>query len=158
MRLKQDVYLRLQRRLIHECTSTRSLREEMKELSSAYNQYVDCESRLQESNQRMSYLMGLLGPDRVIETMKADGTSCLRKTLESHTPPSELRDKLSLWRAIREYLREVPGKSKVGEIQDFLTWMGLENVTRQAIESALKRHSDWFKVTKRGHDRYVELK
>lgn len=158
MRLKQDIYSRLQRRLIHECGNVRLLQERMKELSSAYNQYVDLDDQLQESEKRLSYIIRLFGRDRLFETAKADDATCLREIFESESFAQKQPEELSLWRAIREYLRETPGKSKVGEIQDFLIWLGRTNVTRQAIESALKRHGDWFKVTKQGHNRYVELK
>jgi hypothetical protein len=50
------------------------------------------------------------------------------------------------------------GESKVGTIQAFLNWIGMEDVTRQAIESALKRHSNLFEIKKKGHERYVALK
>jgi hypothetical protein len=50
------------------------------------------------------------------------------------------------------------GESKVGDVQEFLNGLGMENVTRQAIESAMKRHADWFEITKKGHERYVKLK
>lgn len=156
MRLKQDVYQRLQKRLVYECDKMRAARQRMNELSSQYNEYRDLAEGLNESTKRMSYIIGLLGPARFGETAEADDALCLRELSESDA--QRQREKLRLWRAIREYLRETPGKSKVGEIEEFLTWIGLKGVTRQAIESALKRHSDWFKVTKQGHERYVELR
>jgi hypothetical protein len=45
----------------------------------------------------------------------------------------------------------------VCDIESYLIWLGKKNVTRQAIESALKRHKGWFKTTKKAHDKYVEL-
>jgi hypothetical protein len=137
----------------------RSKGREMEKLSWAYHRYLDLDSETEASGRRMTYLIGLLGPDRVEEMMAVDEGACLRETLEAHpSSPRELREKLSVWRAVREYLRVVPGQCKVGDIQAFLSWLGMRNVTRQAIESALKRHSDWFNVTKKGHERYVELK
>jgi hypothetical protein len=130
----------------------------MKKLSSAYYRYLDVDVQLQNSQRRMLYIIGLLGPDRVEETMTVDDTESLREALGANSTAQELREKLSLWRAVREYLREVPGNSKVGDIQAFLNWLGMEDVTRQAIEAALKRHSDSFEVTKKGHERYVRLK
>ena len=158
MRLKQDVYLRLQSRLIHECESVHSMRQQMKELSSAYNKFVDLDRRLQESEKRMSYIARLMGPARFSETAHAGNATCLREMFESDSFAETQHKKLALWRAVREYLREAPGKSTVGEIEEFLVWIGLGDVTRQAIESALKLHNDWFKVTKKGHQRYVELR
>jgi len=106
----------------------------------------------------MAHIIGLLGPDRIEKIMKNDETKSLQETLAENRSPQQLREGLRLWVAVREYLREVPGKSKVGDIQAFLDWLGMEDVIRQAIEFALKRHSDSFKITKKGHERYVELR
>jgi hypothetical protein len=157
MRTAQEVYARLQQRLLHECRNIVSKGQEMGELAAPYHRYVDLEDQVSSSRRRMSYIVGLFGPDRIEQTMKIDDTTCLRKILGLHPSPRELRKKLRLWRAVREYLR-IAGKSTVTEIQVFLDWLGLERITRQAIESALKRHEDTFKVTKSGHNRYVELK
>jgi len=157
MKTAEEVYVRLQQRLLHECRNIVSKSQEMDELAASYHRYVDLEDQVSRSRKRMSYIVGLFGPDRIEQTMKIDDTTCLRKTLGLHPSPGELRKKLRLWRAVREYLR-ITGKSTVTEIQVFLDWLGLERITRQAIESALKRHEHTFKVTKSGHDRYVELK
>ncbi|HVB58046.1 MAG TPA: hypothetical protein VNE63_16685 [Candidatus Acidoferrales bacterium] len=130
----------------------------MKELSSAYYRYLKVDQELEESRRRMAHIIGLLGPDRIEKIMKNDETKSLQETLAENRSPQQLREGLRLWVAVREYLREVPGKSKVGDIQAFLDWLGMEDVIRQAIEFALKRHSDSFKITKKGHERYVELR
>jgi hypothetical protein len=153
MKLAQDVYTRLQQRLIHECRNMRSARQEMEQLSDAYFRYVDLEGQLETSHHRTSIILGLLGPAHVEEIMGATGRDCLAE----FPAPEELRKKLRLWRAVREYLR-MAGESKVGDIQKFLNGLGMENVTRQAIESAMKRHDDWFEIEKKGHERYVKLK
>jgi hypothetical protein len=70
---------------------------------------------------------------------------------------TELREKLRLWRAIREYLR-VAGEAKIGDIQEFLEWVGIPDFSRQALESALQNHQDLFEITKKGHERYIKLK
>jgi hypothetical protein len=158
MIVMKDVYARLQQRLIHECTSISTIREEINELAQAYNQYVDLRSRLTEHERRMSHLVKLLGPERFDETMKGDDTQCLREAFVTLPSPQEWRGKLRLWIAIREYLRVVVGESKLRDIQQFLGWIGLENVTRQAIESAIKQHSDHFEIIKKGHERYVKLR
>jgi|HubBroStandDraft_6_1064221.scaffolds.fasta_scaffold19728_5 hypothetical protein len=153
MKLAQDVYTRLQQRLLHECRSMRATRQEMKQLSDAYFRYVDLDRQLETSRHRTSIILGLLGPAHVTETMRVTDADCLAE----FPAPDELRKKLRLWRAVREYLR-MAGDSKVGDVQEFLNWLGMENVTRQAIESAMKRHSDWFEITKKGHERYLTLK
>jgi len=158
MTVMKDVYARLQQRLIHECTSISAIREEMNALARAYNRYSDLDSQLTEHERRLTLLTRLLGPERFDETMKADDTKCLEEAFETLPSPQEWREKLRLWTAIREYLRVVVGESKLRDIQNFLNWIGLANVTRQAIESAIKQHSDYFEIIKKGHERYVKLK
>jgi hypothetical protein len=158
MIVMKDVYARLQQRLIHECTSASKIREEISELAWAYNRYVDLSSQLTEHERRMLHLMRLLGPERFHETVKDDDTQCLKEAFVTLPSPQEWRGKLRLWIAIREYLRVVVGESKLRDIQNFLGWIGLENVTRQAIESAIKQHNDYFEIVKKGHERYVKLK
>jgi hypothetical protein len=141
----------------------RSIREKMGELASAYVRYMELDDELARRRHSSSILLGLFGPDRVAETMKiaetmnTDDTACLKETLEERRPPQELREELRLWRAVREYVR-MAGESSVGDIQGFLTWVGIKNVTRQAIESALRQHKEEFEIIKRGHERYVALK
>jgi len=157
MKTPADVYMRLQERLLHQCESMRSKRQQIKKLSSAYNKYLDLDEEIKIVHHRISIIVGLLGSDRVAETAKADTTTCLGEILEQFPPPKDLREKLTLWRAIREYLR-VAGEARIGEILSFLTWIGIEDFTRQALESALQNHEDVFEITKRGNERYVSLK
>jgi hypothetical protein len=131
----------------------RSARQEIEQLAAAYFRYMDLDRQFETSRHRTSIILGLLGPAHVAETMGAIGADCLAE----FPAPEELRKKLRLWRAVREYLR-MAGESKVGDVQEFLNGLGMENVTRQAIESAMKRHADWFEITKKGHERYVKLK
>lgn len=153
----QEVYARQQQRLIHECRTLRAKAEEMKELSSGYNRYVDLDGETKEHRKRMLYIIGLFGLARVTETTNVDDAACLEKMLEGYPSPQELHEKLPIWRAVREYLR-VAGKSRVCDIESYLIWLGRNNVTRPAIESALKRHDDWFHVSNKRHERYVELR
>ena len=159
----QDVYKLMQKRLLNECRRIRSTRQEMETLASAHLRYLDLEEDLAKHLHSSSSLLGLFGPDHMAETkklaamMKNDDLSCLEETLKQRRSPEELRAELTLWRAVREYVR-LAGESSVGDIQQFLDWIGIKNVTRQAIESALRQHRAEFELTKRGRERYVALK
>ena len=158
MRPPKDIAAVLQQTLMQECKTARSVRAEMNALFPAYYKYLQLDRQMEASRRRMSHILGLLGPDQVEETMNIDKAACLVEALKDHRSPQELREGLRLWIAVREYLRAVPGKSKVGDIQSFLTWIGIKNVTRQAIESALKQHRDSFQLSTKDHERYVGLK
>lgn len=152
MKLAQDISTRFQERLLHECRSIRSARQEMKELSAAYFRYMDLERQLETSLHRTTIILGLLGPVHVADTMGATDADCLAEL----PAPAELRKKLKLWVAVREYLR-LAGKSKVGDVQATLNRLGIENATRQRIESGVKRHKSSFGIEKKGHERYLTL-
>jgi hypothetical protein len=129
----------------------------MKKLASAYHEYLDLAEELKIGHHRMSIVLGLIGPERVSETVDGDTTNCLAQTLEEFDSPKGLRDKLTLWRAIRECLR-VAGECTVSDVQAFLSWFGVQNFSRQALESALQNHEDEFEIGKRGRERFIALK
>lgn len=147
-----DVERMMHQRLEHECTSIQSIRKELERLASAYNQYVDLKTQVDDRSKRIRRLMGVLGVDSV----DGLGSEEVRSELDLQGAPDDLREELPLWRAIEEYLI-IAGETKVGDVQDFLSAMAYE-VTRQAIESALRSHSHTFRVVKRGRDKYISLK
>jgi hypothetical protein len=64
--------------------------------------------------------------------------------------------KMSLWRVIREVVRQVV-EIRVFELEEYLNTFGLK-ASRPAIESALATHPKEFKITKRGREKFVSLK
>jgi hypothetical protein len=163
MKSNRDVYKLMQKRLLNECRRIRSIRHEMEDLASAYLRYKDLEEDLAKRRHSSSSLLGLFGPalvadtKKVAATMEADDLACLEETLKERRSPEELREELTVWRAVREYVR-LAGESSIVDIQQFLEWVGIKNVTRQAIESALRQHKEDFEISKRGHEKYVALK
>jgi hypothetical protein len=147
-----DVERMMHQRLEHECASMQLARKEISELASAYHRYVDLKVQIEQRGKRIQRLMGILGTDS-IESM---GSEDVRTETNLQGEPKELREELSLWRAIREYLI-VAGEAKVGDVQGFFSGMNYE-VSRQAIESALRSHDSVFRVVKRGRDKYISLK
>jgi hypothetical protein len=153
----------LQERLLNRSRRMQSFRLEMEALLSAHVRYQDLEEALAQESHSASILIGLLGRAGVAETLAVaenvsdEHPSCLEQTLSERGPAEELRDNLRLWRAVREIVR-LGGESSVGEIQGSLVSLGMDNVTRQAIESALRQHRKEFSVSKRGRELYVDLK
>jgi hypothetical protein len=152
----------LQERFLNRSRRMRSIRLEMETLLSAHVRYEDLEEALAQESHSTSIHMGLLGSTGVAETLKAaeamsdDDRSCLEQILRERHPAEE-RENLRLWRAVREIVR-LGGESSVGRIQDSLVSLGMDNVTRQAIESALRQHNKEFSVSKRGRELFVDLK
>ncbi len=103
------------------------------------------------------YILRLFGPDCVAKIVKSDQTGILREIADNPPQSDDGSIRLPLWKAMREYLRE-EGQSRVGEIQLYLESKGYTNLSRQTIESAIKRHSETFGVRTRKHERLVSLK
>ena len=152
-----DYQTLLLRRLRHHSHGERSVALEMEELSAAYNRYVDLEDQLEEHRKRISYITRLLGPDRVTQGINLDGAESKPTGSEATPAHTESQERLPLWKAVRECLR-VAGKSRVSDIEAYLNSLGGKRVTRQAMVSALDRHSDWFVVTRTRHAVYVDLR
>lgn len=157
MKSIHETYASIRRRLLSECRKVLSGREEMEALAPQYFRYVDCKKDVNDRWKRIMYILRLIGPERAAEIMRSEVTGILREAVANPPQSDDGRSVLPLWKAMREHLREA-GDSKIGEIQAFLTWMGFENVTRQGIESAIKRHENWFRVRTRGNERIVSLK
>lgn len=147
-----DVERMMHQRLEHECASMQSVRKELAELASAYNRYVDLKTEVDSRSKRIKRLMAILGPDSIAGL----GTDEVQSELDLQGESDGLREELSLWRAIEEYLI-IAGETKVGDVQGFFSAMNYE-VTRQAIESALRSHANKFRVVKRGREKYISLK
>jgi hypothetical protein len=157
MKPVQETYASIRRRLLSKCKGVLAEREEMESLAPQYFQYVDCEKHLHEDWKRIIYIVRLIGSDRAAEIIESDQTGILREIAGNPPQSDDASVRLSLWKAMREYLRE-SGESKVADIRAFLDWLGYENVTRQAIESAVKRHKTEFSARTKGRDRIVSLR
>lgn len=157
MKSVQDAYASIRRRLLSECKGVVAGRQEMDALAAQYLRYVDCDNEVKVHWKRIAYILRLIGPDRANEIMRSEVTGILREVANNPPQSDDASVDLPLWKAMREYLREA-GESRVGDIQAFLSWLGFENVTRQGIESAIKRHERTFRIRTKGHERIVSLK
>jgi hypothetical protein len=129
----------------------------METLAAQYHRYRDLQAEVDARWKRIVYILRLIGPDRAAKIMGSDETGILLEATDTPPQSDDGRVGLPIWKAIREYLREA-GEARVGEIQSFLAWLGFENVSRQAIESALKRHEGTFRIRTKRHQRIVSLR
>jgi hypothetical protein len=152
-----DTVLQMRKRLEHECRSLVTARTEMAALADQYNRYVDLQAQVARHDARMRNLSAVLGPDGMLNAMYGDESDIVGNTVEILPSPAMLRQETPLWKMLREYLRFVK-EARVGDMMIFLDAMRFSDVTRQAIESALKRHPKTFNVTRRGSEKVVSLK
>jgi|SRR5579859_1764711 len=143
-------------RLWHEEDRIQEINEELKRLTSAYNKFLDLQKEAEERKRRLQVLFSLVGPidQNAPDNRGAEhrfAISLLKENVE------ELRSKLPLWKAMREYLRHAP-EARIGEMEAFFQEMKFTDGNRQAIESALRRHPKVFKIRKEKREKYISLK
>jgi len=156
MPLLTDAQRAIKHRLAAACKRVQELRKEQNELASAYERYLVLQKELRQQEKRIDRLAGLIGPDFFLETELGDKSSVIGETVESHTSIRQLRDELALWEALQEYLLYAE-EARIQDIQLFLDSFGIQ-ASREAIESALKRHPETFKSRKRGGAKFISLK
>jgi len=148
-------------RLHHEVSRVQFVEKRMKELASAYNEFLDLREEKTRRSQRIERLMALIGPwDWHSDEADYTEREAQRITGMHATNATELeewRAHLPLWEAMREYLSFVP-EARIAEMEVFFDHVGFEEGNRQAIESALKRHPSAFKARRKKREKYLSLK
>ena len=155
MPTQEDIVESLLRLLKYQCSRIAEDREEMLKNEESYRRFLDLRRDADSREDRVHRLMGLIGPDHFFEG--AD-QQIIERGLFGDDPDEvqALRERLSLWEAISEYLA-VAGETRISQVQVFLNHMGIK-ATRSAIDSALRQHGEAFKIRKRGRDKYVARK
>jgi hypothetical protein len=156
MPLLTDAQRAIKQRLLAACERVRELREEQKTLASAYERYIILQKELKQQEKRIDRLAGLIGPNLFLTAEMEDKSNMIGDTVETHTSILQLRNELSLWEAMTEYLSYAE-EARIQDVQTFLESFGI-TATREAIESALKRHPETFKTKKRGGTKLISLK
>lgn len=152
-----DALAAIEQQLRHDCTRVRQIRKEMEQLAPSYNRFLDLRAELENKHKRIQRAMAVFGPKALVEAMKADKSDVIGETVEVFPSARELRDELVLWAAIERYLAGVD-EAKVEDIQAFLLAVEIPNVSRQAIESAVKTHPKVFRIVRKGRARYIALR
>ena len=148
MPMISDVVRSMEQRRKHEVERIQAARAEIEKLSPAFNRYVDLRAEIKEAEDRYKRISAVLYSEAEPRDSVLEDIS---ETLNS------LRSKLVLWKAIEEYLSHV-SEAMIEDIQTFLVGVGINSVSRQAIESALRTHTKIFAVRKKGRDKFVSLR
>jgi hypothetical protein len=156
MPLLTDAQRAIKQRLVAACERVRELRTEQKTLASAYERYNILQRELKQQEKRIDRLAGLIGPKLFLAAEIEDTSDVIIDMVETHTTIDQLRNELSLWEAMVEYLAYAE-EARIQDIQTFLESFGF-TASREAVESALKRHPETFKTKKRGGTKLVSLK
>ena len=143
-------------RLWHEEDRIVEINERLKELAKAYNEYRDLQAEVETRQKRIKTLFSLVGAldKNAPEHRGGEHRVAMALLAESQT---ELKEKLPLWQAMREYLRHVK-EARIAEMEAFFQQVEFAEGNRQAMESALKRHPKTFKIRKEKREKYISLK
>ncbi len=152
-----DIAESMRQRLMHECKRLTIVRNDMKAVAEAYNHFVDLREEQLRREKRIKRIIGVLGPTEHRRMMEEDMEPDYPLSTASTTPAKELREQVALWEAMKEYLQYVP-EARIAEMEGFFANADMPNANRQAMESALKRHPETFKVRKDKRDKYISLK
>jgi hypothetical protein len=152
-----EIAERMRQRLLHECKSIAASRERIKADIEAYHRVVDELGQVSRREKRANSILGVFGVEEIARIFEED--SELRSAINSATSfsPRQLRENVALWEAMKEYLQYVP-EARIAEMEDFFGAVKIPNANRQAMESALKRHPETFKIRKDKRDKYISLK
>jgi hypothetical protein len=156
MPLITDAQRAIKQRLTAACQRVQEIRVEQDKLSPAYERYLVLQRELRQHEKRIDSLAGLIGPEMFADAALGDKTDAIGETVEVGSSLRQLREELPLWEAIREYLVYAE-EARIPDIQLFLDSFGIAG-SREAIESAFKRHPETFKTRKRGGAKLVSLK
>jgi hypothetical protein len=156
MPLLTDAQRAIKQRLLAACERVREIRTEQEKLASAYERYNILQKELKQQEKRIDRLAGLIGPNLFLAAEIEDKSNVIGDTVETHTSIDQLRNELSLWEAMTEYLSYAE-EARIQDVQSFLESFGIV-ASREAVESALKRHPETFKTKKRGGTKLVSLK
>jgi len=147
----------VRKRIEHQVNQLDELSKELGDLIEPYNRCLDLMDQVKRSEQELNDLIALAGKETLEGFKKkyeydADWDFLLLRD------PQQMRENMPLWKAIRNYLQVVNNGARVPEILEFMKVVKIPGVTRQAVESALKRHPQVFEPKKVGRERKIFLR
>ena len=128
------------------------LDKQLNELRPKFVKYKDLSSERAEVEQRIRVLLAILGYLLSEEELR---DLCERPGVQIESPVKE-RDQTSLWRVLRELVRQV-NEIRIVDLEAVLKQYGFK-VSRQAIESAIETHKKTFRSERKGRERFVSLR
>src|ERR1700688_4409234 len=102
----QETYAKIRQRLLRECEGVEGERKELEATAPQHFRHVDSKKRAKEHWKRISYIVRLIGSDRAAKIIGSDKTGILRELSENPPRSGDGKDRLPIWKAMREYLRE----------------------------------------------------
>lgn len=153
----KDIVSGLRQQTDRKCAELEKDAEELARHRESYQRYREISAQMETKERSVKVGFALL-----YQTPEGDAyvTKHLERLQETTGIALEADDldpnEVSLWRVIREVLRQNP-EIRLFELENHLKNFGVKT-TRPAIDSALATHPKEFKTVKRGREKYVSLK
>jgi hypothetical protein len=138
----------MKNQLKSDADEVQTMNAELQELLPKFRRYNEVSELARLREKRVQRLASMLGNHM--------GTADLRKALQQADTEVDDETEYPLWQLILEIARQVPEIQAV-ELEETLDELGFD-VSRQAIESAIRQHAEDFVVTKRGKEKFISLK
>jgi hypothetical protein len=144
MPIHDEIAGAMQKRMMREFRRVKAAGAEMRKLTDAFQRYQELRQERNKGERRVLRLAALLYPGDMPQN---EDTARLGHMISDIDNAPRKAD-LPLWEALEEYLAVV-GEARPIDAADMLEGFVDRKVTRQAVESAVRRHPDIFQV--RGH-------
>jgi hypothetical protein len=154
----------LYQRCFQELKQFSANHREMEKFSEAYFRYRDLLREQRERAPRILKIFGVLGvysPD-TSEELAHEIKRTIGVPASEPISSSDIRDRLKLWEILELFLSAVDDKATIGDFRDFLFSLGIregvELISTQAVNSALKTHPEIFEEASEGGQKFIMLR
>jgi len=149
-----DIVDGLEKQIIADAAEIRKSGVELQKLRSAYQRYRELTMNLESRIERIRIVLGLLAEQEKWNI--GDAVPFLENLGIEIEAPTDIRDEMSLWKMIREVVRQVD-ELRIVELENVMRELKVKS-SRQALESAIDAHKRTFQVRRSGREKFVSLK
>jgi hypothetical protein len=147
-----DVVCTLYHRFLRECRRFTEIRDEMEKHSDAYFRYCDLRRERERVRAVIVRVHGVLGKFSPPISSEFAKEISFRPLMSDET-----RRDLKIWEILELFLSAKEDKASLGDFQGFLSFTEID-ATPQAVESAIKVHSELFETHGEGRERLLTLR
>jgi len=149
-----DIVDGLEKQVAADASEIRKTGMELRKLRAAYLRYRDLTENLESRIERVKIVLGLLAEQKKWNVEEA--VPFLDELGIEIETPADIRDETSLWKLIREVVRQVE-ELRIVELENVMRELKVK-ASRQALEAAIDAHQRTFQVRRSGREKFVSLK
>jgi hypothetical protein len=149
-----DIIDGLEKQIAADATEIHKTGAELQKLRSAYQRYRELTDNLDSRIERVRIVLGLLAEQEKWNVGEA--VPFLEELKIEIEAPEDIRAEISLWKMIREVVRQVE-ELRIVELENVMRELKVK-ASRQALEAAIDAHKRTFQVRRSGREKFVSLK